>query len=507
MVLVVVTLFWFASPPAVAQDQPTVAAPTEEEIARLEAISGVFRKVAQRVTPAVVRIHSETGGKKADKEDSGDSKQPDWPEELRKWFKEHGLPQMPRNWPNIPERRPRLGMGSGIIVDAKNGYVLTNNHVVDGADANDVTVLTWDQRRFKPEWIRTDEMSDIAVIKLKSPERLVELKLGDSDKVQVGDWVLAVGSPFGHYLSNTVTFGIISAKGRDVLGLSIDYQNFLQTDAAINPGNSGGPLVTLRGEVIGLNTAIASGTAQYAGVGFALPSNMAKWVMGQLIEHTKVVRGYLGVQIQNLGDQPGLAKSFGLSADKGVVITEVMGAPARQAGLKPGDVVTAIEGKEVINTTDLSGRVAMIRPGTKAKFTIWRDGKPKEVEVTVGQQPKDFRTRVIGSVPRDAEPEEEAGGKIDTLGITVVPLNETNGKKYGWKGTEDGLLITEVEPRSEAAGLGLQPGDLIVQVQGKPAKSVEELRKLTTKQALAEGIQLMVKSTRSGSRFLFLQNR
>ncbi len=490
-----------------AQEQPTIAGPTEEEIARVEAISSVFRKVAQKVTPAVVRIRVEAGTAKSDKEDaedSKDSKKRDIPDELRKFFRDHGLPDIPRQW-RMPDFRQRLGMGSGVIIDARNGYVLTNNHVVDDADPKEVTVTTADQRRFKAEWIRTDEMSDVAVIKLKNPERLSELKLGDSDKVQVGDWVIAVGSPFGESLSKTVTFGIISAKGRDMLGLAIDYQNFLQTDAAINPGNSGGPLVNMRGEIIGLNTAIASGTAQYAGVGFALPSNMAKWVMTQLIEHSKVVRGYLGVQIQNLEDQPGLAKSFGLKSDKGVVITDVMGSPAKAAGLKAGDVITGIDGKEVATTTELSGRVAMLRPGTKAKFQVWREGKPKDIEVTVGQQPKDFRPRG-GPLPRDGESGDEVAGKIDSLGITVVPLDETNGKKYDWKGTEGGLLVTEVDPGG-VAGRDISVGDLILQVHDKPVKSVEEFRKLTGKEALAEGIRITVKSRRAGVHFLYLQSK
>jgi serine protease Do len=498
-----------STPRASASDQPAVVqGPTDEEVARIESISNVFRKVAQKVTPAVVRVNVTAGFKKTEKgekEESDEPKTPGLPEELRKFFKDHGfgIPEMPRQWKNMP----RVGMGSGVIIDARNGYVLTNNHVVDGADPAEVEVTTYDHRRLKPEWIRTDEMSDVAILKLKNPGGLAELKLGDSDKVQVGDWVLAVGSPFGARLSNTVTFGIISAKGREMEGLSIDYQNFLQTDAAINPGNSGGPLVNFRGDMIGLNTAIASTTAQYAGVGFALPSNMVKWVVTQLIEHTKVARGYLGVQIQNLEDQPGLAKSFGLTTSKGVVITEVMGAPARKAGLKAGDVVLGIDGKDIATTTDLSSRVAMIRPGTKAKFHIWRDNKAQDIEVTIGQQPKGFHTRMGPNVPKEGESEEETAGKIDTLGITVAPLTETNGKKFGWKGDEGGLLIAAVEPGSEASNLGLQPGDLIVQVQGKPVKSVEEFRHETTKEDLAKGVRLMVKSPRTGTHYLFLQNR
>ncbi|MBN1346669.1 MAG: Do family serine endopeptidase [Phycisphaerae bacterium] len=515
-----------------ADNQAQIAGPTEQEIAGVEAISSVFRKVAAKVTPAVVQIHAKSGMPKPAKKDKDEAegkkpeKGPDLenlPEPFRQFFKEYGKDgseQLPdelrrfyKKYPHGMKEIPRMGMGSGFIFDAKNGYVLTNNHVIEGAEPENVSVFTADKREFAVDWIRTDPKTEVAVVKLKSPENLTEIKFGDSSKVQVGDWVLAVGSPFHSRLAKTVTFGIVSAKGRD-LDLAIDYQDFIQTDAAINPGNSGGPLVNLRGEVIGINTAIASPVssfssgAQNAGIGFALPANLAKWVTTQLIEHKEVVRGYLGVVIQSLDDQPGLAKTYGLDSSKGVVVSGVgEGTPAAKAGLKLDDVVLSINGQDVSDNRQLSNRVAMLRPGTKATFKIWRDRKPMDVEVTIGMQPKGFSTRgkLRDMQMEDQEPE---AGKIETLGVTVAPLTEANGKKYGWKGDEGGLLITGIDPEGEAAEFRLRQGDLILKVQGNEIKTIEELRKLTDKKALAEGVRMYVKSQATGGGTnLFLKNR
>jgi len=540
-VLGVVVLF--LPPPARAADQNPAASagPTEKEIASVEAISSVLRKAAQQVTPAVVHVHArgvltqgEEGKKdKQDEKEKGDEKakskeerkrEEELLEPFRRFFEKHGGPQgfkFPEDLKKYYRQHPpipREGMGSGVIVDAKKGYVLTSRHVVEHAEPEGVTVRTADNRKLSVEWIRTDEKTDVAVLKVKFPEKLHEAKLGDSDKLEVGDWVLAIGSPFGPWLTKTVTFGIVSAKGRSGLSLDLDYQDFIQTDAAINPGNSGGPLVSLRGEVIGINTAIvvpssgaqlpwAQRLPQNAGIGFSVPSNLIKWVMAQLIEHEKVVRGYLGVLIQGLEDQPGLAGTYGLKEDKGVIVNEVRGEPARKAGLKPDDVILSIDGKEVRNTKDLAGRVAMIRPGTKAKFGIWRDGKAKDLDVIIGEQPKDFTTRVSMRRP-GVRYEKVKGGKIEALGVTVEPLTDRNGKKYGWKGEEGGLLITKVESGSDAEEFRLMPGDLILGVQRTPVNSVQDLRKMMNKKALAKGVRLVVKRFSTGATDnLFMRNR
>ncbi len=497
-----------------------IQGPTEQEIATVQTISSVFHKVAKKATPAVVHIQAKSGVPEAQEEDdaeeNGDAeeeKQPDidelmpnLPEPFKEFFKKHKLPKGFKF--RGPRSMPRVGMGSGAIIDSKKGYVLTSNHVVAGAKPENITVFTSDKRKLSVEWVRTDKMTDVALLKLKDTKNLHEIKLGDSSKVEVGHWVLAIGSPFRRSLNKTVTFGIVSAKGREGLALDIDYQDFIQTDAAINPGNSGGPLINLRGEVIGINTAIASNSGGNEGIGFAIPINLVKWVVGQLIEHKEVVRGYLGVGIQSLEDQPGLAKTYGLKEDKGVIISGVAkGSPAAKAGLKVDDVVLAINGKEVKNNKELASRVAMMRPGTKATFKIWRDRKTIEVPVTIGEQPEGFRTR--GFLRQfETEDQPSKAEEIETLGINVAPLNQTTGEEYGWEGDEGGVLVTEVEDGSEAEGLGIQKGDLIQSVQGNEIKTVEELRKMTDKKALADGVRMYVKHhrTKSGTT-VFLKSR
>lgn len=498
----------------------------DKELNLVESMNSVFRKAVQKVAPAVVQIEADSRLSEQAKDEEEDEKGDDkgeknrgqrLPEELRKFFEDHqGVPGLPDEFRKFfRDRRglrsiPRAGAGSGVIVDAEKGYVLTSAHLVADHDPKDITVYTRDKRKFSVEWVRADTakdttMTDVAVLKLRKPENLRAIAFGDSDKVQVGDWVLAIGGPLG--MVNSVTFGIISARGRVSQELDLQYQNFMQTDAAINPGNSGGPLINLRGEMIGINTAIVSRTRQYAGIGFSLPSNLAKWVMTQLIEHEKVVRGYLGVIIQGLDERPGMAKSFGLDDNTGVVVSDVVGEPAQKAGLKVGDVVLTIEGQPVSNATELQSRIAMTSPGTKLKFKIWRDRKEEVIEVVVGKQPKDFRAWVSkGRVP-DLRPEEAESAMIETLGITVEPLTKTNGKDYGWKGTEGGLLITKVEPRSEASLFQLRPGNLILRVQDQPVKSADELRKKTSKQALSEGVRIYIKDHETGiGSFLYLHD-
>ncbi len=507
-----------------AEKAQPIAGPTETEIARIEAISSVFRKVTHQVRPAVVHIQAKSGTTKEKVKDKAKDKDEDkgkedekseelkrLPEPFRRFFDENGRGRHPlfkspddlrkffEDQDEWTKRIPRVGLGSGVIVDAQNGYVLTSRHVIEFAEPDTVTVFTDDNRKLYVEWIREDEKTDVAVLKLKSPKDLHELKLGDSDQLDVGDWVLAVGSPFGPQFSSTVTFGIVSAKGRSNLGLGIDYQDFIQTDAAINKGNSGGPLVNLRGEVVGINTAILSPTGMSAGIGFSVPANLVKWVMTQLIEHKKVVRGYLGVIIQSLEDQPGMSGTYGLESNEGVVVSDVRSGPAQKGGMRIDDVILELDGAKIANATDLQNRVAMIRPGTKAKFKIWRDRKAIELMVTIGEQPKDFRTHVRGRLS-GVEPGEVEGGEIKSLGVTVEPLTETNGRKYGWKGDEGGLLITTVDPDSETETfLRLKAGDLIQAVNKEPVKTIKELEKATSEEALKKGVRIYVRDHQTGA--------
>ncbi len=360
----------------------------------------------------------------------------------------------------FPRKFKQMGAGSGFII-SPDGYILTNNHVV--ANASKVTVKLADGREFKAKIVGTDPASDVAVLKIKA-EGLPILPLGDSDKIEVGEWVIAIGNPFG--LTQTVTVGVISAKGRSGVGIT-DYEDFIQTDAAINPGNSGGPLVNLRGEAIGMNTAIFTRSGGYMGIGFAIPINMIKVITKQLIEKGKVVRGWLGVVIQDLNEA--LAKSFGLEKPEGALITEVAeGSPADKAGLKSGDVIVEYNGKPVRNVAELRTMVALTPPGTKVKMVIVRDGKRREVEVTIGQQPQSI-SLLTGQ-----------DQFLKKLGLSVQTLTPDLAERFGY-GTAKGVIISAVEPGSPAALAGLAPGMLIVEVNHKRVKTMEEFA-----QALAE---------------------
>jgi Do/DeqQ family serine protease len=358
-----------------------------------------------------------------------------------------------RRYFDIPEQgRPRQAQaaGSGVIVDAKNGYILTNAHVVEGA--TDVTVTLLDNRTLKAEIVGSDKGSDIAVLKVKSTN-LVDMPLADSSKTEVGDFVVAIGNPFG--LQHTVTSGIVSALGR--VGVSPDsrdaYEDFIQTDAAINPGNSGGALVNLAGELVGINSAILSQSGGNIGIGFAIPANMVKSVMDQLIKYKSVKRGRLGVGIGNL--TPELAQSYGLSSDTtGALVSEVMeGSSADKAGIKATDVITAINGKAVKNASELRNTIGLMRIGDKVEVSLLRDGKPKKVTATIGEGDN----TVSASNATEIHP-----------GFEGAELAEAGG--------EGGVLIRSVAANSPAAQRRLRANDVIIAVGRTRITTVAQLR-------------------------------
>ncbi len=360
----------------------------------------------------------------------------------------------------FPRKFRQMGAGSGFII-SKDGYILTNNHVV--ADADKVTVKLADGREFKAKIVGTDPASDVAVLKINA-DNLPVLPLGDSDKIEVGEWVLAIGNPFG--LTQTVTVGIISAKGRSGVGIT-DYEDFIQTDAAINPGNSGGPLVNLRGEAVGMNTAIFTRSGGYMGIGFAIPINMVKIITKQLIETGKVTRGWLGVVIQELNED--LAKSFGLEKPEGALVTEVAeNSPAERAGLKPGDVIVEYNGKPVKNVAELRTMVALTPPGTKVKMVVVRQGKKKVLEVVIGTQPQSLAL-MTGQ-----------NEFLRKLGLEVQPLTPALAEQFGY-GVKEGVIITGVAPGSPAALAGLRPGMLIEEVNHVKVKDMEDLARALAK--------------------------
>jgi serine protease Do len=356
-----------------------------------------------------------------------------------------------------PRERQEQGLGSGVIVSA-DGYIITNNHVVEQAD--DLMVLLGDKRKFPAKLIGTDPKTDLAVIKIEATG-LSTLPWGNSTTLEVGELALAVGNPFG--LNQTVTMGIISAVGRANVGI-VDYENFIQTDAAINPGNSGGALVNLQGQLIGINTAIFSRTGGYMGIGFAIPSQMVKNVMQSLIGHGKVIRGWLGVAIQELSQD--LATQFGAADTHGALVGDVFSkSPAGQAGLKRGDIVRTYNGVTVNNPTHLRTLVAETPPNSAASLDVWRNGKTVTLSVTIAEMPKDTASLTMES-PRSVS------GDHALSGLSVEPV------KPGQTPDGHGLVVTHITPNSPVEHAGLQSGDVILELNRSSMRSVQDFEQL-----------------------------
>jgi len=497
---------WYAdntAPQSAAQPVANQQAPDLAARNAAASLSKAFREAASLVSPSVVmitntpavaqRLHERKLRPNNDDEEEevpfgfkgtpfGDMfKNP----EFRHFFKE--LPQMP----DMPGQG-RIGAGSGVIVDP-DGTILTNNHVVAGG--GNITVRLADGREFKAVNIKTDPKTDVAVIHIKDAGKLPAAKLGDSDKVEVGDWVLALGEPFG--LEGTVTAGIVSAKGRGI-GITA-REDFIQTDAAINPGNSGGPLVNIDGEVIGINTAISSNTGGYQGVGFAIPIDLAKWVGGQLVKNGKVNRAYLGVAIQPVTQS--LAEQFKVKVREGVLVTDIQpNTPAAKAELKSGDIIVEFAGKPVANPRQLQGIVEMVRPGSTQKLGIIRDGKRMTLDVVCAEQPANY------GMAQDEISESTGNGetsRFEKLGIQVENLTAQLAEKLGIK-AEHGVVISDVQAGSPAAMVGLASGMVITQVDRQPVKSVEEFRKAVESKPLEKGLLMLVQSSK-GSRFVVIR--
>jgi serine protease Do len=441
-------------------------------------LSAAFRRIATEVTPAVVSVNSIKTIRAMQGLRSPNSRFPDSP--LERFFGDDFFRFFAQ--PSPPRGYMREGLGTGVIVDT-NGYVLTNNHVVEGAD--EVTVKLSDNRTFKAEVVGSDPKTDIAVLKVDG-KNLSTAALGDSDQLEVGEWVAAVGNPFG--LTSTVTAGIVSAKGRSEVAIA-DYEDFIQTDAAINPGNSGGPLVNLAGEVIGINTAIASRTGGYQGVGFAIPINMAKSIMDSLIHEGHVVRGFLGVGIQPLSE--GLAESFGYHGTDGALIGEVSpGSPADQAGFKEGDIILRYEDKNITTINQLRNLVASTKPGTTVPVEIFRNGGERTLSVKIG---------ALSEHPGRASGSEAS---MD-LGLSLSDLSPEVAQALGYQG-EEGAVVTAVDPVGPAGRAGIAVEDLIVSVQGQAVKTAREFWQVVGQYDLGKGIRLIVQHE-SMRRFVFLQ--
>ena len=405
-----------------------------------------YAGVVEQVTPAVVTIRSERRVRNINQQ---------LPEGLREFFGDQFGQGRRRQ---MPERREG-GLGSGVIV-RPDGYILTNHHVVEGAEQ--VNVELTDGRSFKAKVVGSDQPSDLAVLKIEGTN-LQTLTLGDSDAVRVGDVVLAVGNPLG--VGQTVTMGIVSAKGRATpFAGNATFEDFIQTDAPINQGNSGGALVSTGGQLIGINSQILTPSGGNIGIGFAIPANMAKNVMTQLIDHGKVHRSMLGVTTQPVTSE--IASSLGLAQVHGALVNSVVaGSPAEKAGLRRGDVITAINGESIRSGNDLRNEVSQLQPGTATRLSIVRDGKEQTVNVTVAERED-----------TTAQPEDrDAAGSSTGFGMTVEPLTRDRARELGIAATS-GVVVVDVQSGGRAADAGIRAGDVIVEVDRKPVSDAEGLR-------------------------------
>jgi serine protease Do len=436
-------------------------------IETLRKTSKAFTEVAKKVVPAVVAVQVEqtvASGMDMFQNSPFDD------EFFRRFFG-------PQARPRQPQKEKRIGQGSGFII-SEDGYILTNNHVV--AEAEKITVVLKDGRKLDAKKIGTDPDSDVALIKVEGKD-FPTIELGDSDTLEIGEWVIAVGNPFG--LSETVTVGIVSAKGGQIGITDGGYEDFIQTDAAINPGNSGGPLLDIEGKAIGMNSAIISQSGGYMGIGLAIPINMAVAVKEQLLTHGKVTRGYIGITMNPEGLTPELAESFGYKGENGILVTEVLEeSPAAKAGLKQGDIITELNGKEVVSNESFRNAVSLMAPGAEIKLVVFRDGKEEKITVEIGSL----------SESKFATKTSEIGKK---LGLTIVAIDSDVAKQYGAKG-EQGVVVAEVTPDSPAEYAGIKPGMIILRVNRSDVNTVPEFNEALKETEETKAARLLIKTGR-----------
>ena len=455
--LLIVAILLFNTHPGTAADETNSNFLLKPEMQILQELNKAYVELAKVSIPSVVKIKSEVTPKKS-KNDIRQRKgnnpfDPfDFFDDPFKFFDEQPIPRSSKGW------------GSGFIID-KEGHILTNNHVVAGADK--ITVTLDDKREFEAKLIGNDPETDIAVIKVEQ-DGLPIAKLGDSDKIQVGEIVMAVGSPFE--LTRSVTTGVVSAMGRTGVGI-LPYEDFIQTDAAINPGNSGGPLMNIKGEVIGINTAIATGglSGGNVGVGFAVPINAAKNIMEQLLSDKKIVRGWLGVVLQPVDSD--IAEKYGLKEKKGALVLSVDG-PAKDSGLKQGDLIIEYDGKVVSDSAHLSKMVAYSKPNDKVKIKVIRDGKEKEFNIKLAERTQNAIARLRG-----LDEGSTSGSKEEWMGMSAQELDDSLAQRMGYE-NQKGVIITDVDPEGPAVQVDNPPqrGDLIQEIEGIEIKNMNDYR-------------------------------
>src|SRR6266704_3691647 len=463
MALLTGALLW-APAPALAQPAPAL-----DPRAILQILEDAFVSVADRATPSVFNISVKA--RKSTAAEGTPSPETEQrfreffgPEFYERFFKRRG-----------PRQEPERAAGSGVIVNGR-GYILTNHHVIENAD--EIEVRLSDDRKFPAKLVGRDSKTHLAVLNLEPVGTALPVAaLGDSDKLKIGQWAIAIGNPFG--LDRTVTVGIISATGRTHVGVAT-YEAFIQTDASINPGNSGGPLLNIEGKVVGINTAMVSSGQ---GIGFSIPINMAREIMTQLINKGRVVRGWLGIVIQEL--TPELSQSFGVKKDGGILVAEVMkDSPAEAAGLKPGDIVVEFNGAPIKEVTDLQKRVAAVEPGRPTPLVVIRDKVSTPLTVKIGEQPGE-------ETAATAQPKEE------TLGLTVEPLTPEASQRFKLT-AKAGVVVTDVASGSAGEQAGIRPGDAILEVNRRPVTDVESFRKVITSVKPGEVVPVYVQ--RGGGR-------
>jgi serine protease Do len=427
-----------------------------------------FSEVAKEATEAVVFIKVEREVKIGGRQRYGN---------LFDFFggQPHGRFFAPYGYPDMPRSYKQRGQGSGFLI-SKDGYILTNTHVV--GDMDKITVKLADGREFDAERIGADSKTEVALIKIDTDEELPYLKPGNVEKLDIGQWVIAIGNPFG--LSQTLTVGVVSAKGRSNIGIT-DYEDFIQTDAAINPGNSGGPLLNIDGEAVGINTAIYSQSGGYMGIGFAVPIEMALNIKNQLVANGYVKRGYIGVYLNPGVVTKEMAKQFGYDQEGGVLIADVLDdGPADKAGIKSGDIIIEMDGKKVVNNSTFRNNVARVMPDTVTWLTVVRNGKRKQIKVKVGLMPDEERT---------AEVSEDV---LSSLGFQVQVLTEDIADQLGYE-DEKGMVITAVEPGSEAQEKGLKQGMLVLEVNRRTVEKLDDFEK-AVKSAKDGSVLLRIKA-------------
>jgi serine protease Do len=461
--------FLVLSAPATAQDGKSA----------LQSLQDAFVQVAQSVKPAVVNIATTQRPRPQE-----GRRAPQVPPQFRGPFRDFfGEDFFERFFGEQPQRE-RRSLGSGVIVD-KRGYILTNNHVIEQAD--EIEVRLSDKRKFTAKVIGKDSKTDLAVIKIDAPDDLPVAKLGDSTKIRIGEWAIAIGNPFG--LDQTVTVGVISAVGRSEVGITT-YEDFIQTDASINPGNSGGPLLNLNGEVIGINTAIVA-TGQ--GIGFAIPISMAKEIKDRLIAQGKVVRGWLGVGIQELTEE--LAAQFGVKPEDGVLVGNVMkDSPAERGGMKPGDIIQEFSGTKISGVHQLQREVAQSPVGSPVRLKVLREKQPVMLTIVLGEQPTD--------VAAASEPGSTPAQAAERFGLTVQDLTPELRNQLRLN-TVDGVMVSSVDEAGPAARAGIRPGDVITEANREPVKSTRDFSRILGQMRRGQNLLLLVRRD-GNSRFVVL---